>query len=360
MTADRGFVARFGASLRGTLTTKLDASVESDPRHPNAHVKGGLTDDPAVIAQQRKVALEIVKQIGTNVLNRKDLLYVTFPAKCSEPRTVLQRVADSVSYSEDFLMDAATTTDPVERLAKVIAFYIGGMHLTSNIRKPLNPILGETYEGQIGKHTRVYVEQASHHPPVTNFLVKGKNFRYHGTMSYSAKFGVNEFKLINKGERVIEFEDGSRIVFNMPMDVFTSVLFGAYRHEMAANIVFEDKKNDVSCNVGFCKTRNMPSDYFHGNIVQKGASVGIVQGSWLGCVDFNGKRLWNINDSLADNYNKTRPSEDVLPTDSRTRTDLQALVAQDMLLAEEQKKFLEEEQRRDRRLRAAGREKPAE
>eukprot|EP00188_Purpureofilum_apyrenoidigerum_P004321 Plantae.Rhodophyta-Purpureofilum_apyrenoidigerum.ctg4803.p1 GENE.Plantae.Rhodophyta-Purpureofilum_apyrenoidigerum.ctg4803~~Plantae.Rhodophyta-Purpureofilum_apyrenoidigerum.ctg4803.p1 ORF type:complete len:357 (-),score=55.85 Plantae.Rhodophyta-Purpureofilum_apyrenoidigerum.ctg4803:161-1231(-) len=352
MTTEKGFVARFGASLRSGFSSKLDSSLETDPRHPKAHAKGGLTEDAAIITQQRKVALEIVKQIGTNVLNRKDLLYVTFPAKCSEPRTVLQRVADSVSYSEDFLTEAAGISDPVERLSRVVAFYIGGIHLTSNVKKPLNPILGETYAGQIGRHTKVYVEQASHHPPVTNFLVTGRGFRYHGSMSYSAKFGVNEFKLVNKGKRVIEFDDGSKIVFNMPVDVFSSVLFGTYRHEMAANIVFEDEQNDISCNLGFCKTRNMPSDYFHGTITQKGAPVGVIQGSWLGCVDFNGRRLWNINDSLAGKFNTTRPSESILPTDSRNRSDLQALLAEDMSLAEEQKKVLEEAQRRDRHLRA--------
>lgn len=168
-----GIVARLGILpwRKDANAGKVGGVRQADPRHVRAHPKGGMTEDAGVISAQRKVALEIIKQIGANVVRGKDLLYVTFPAKCSEPKTVLQRMGESLAYSRDFLAEAASFNDPVERMARVVAFYIAGLHLTSGAKKPLNPVLGETYQAVIGDDTNVFIEQASHHPPITTFCV---------------------------------------------------------------------------------------------------------------------------------------------------------------------------------------------
>lgn len=75
--------------------------------------------------------------------------------------------------------------------AKVIAFAVSGKHVTcSSPFKPLNPGLGETYEGVLPGGSCVFCEQVSsrgrpsftpqvsHHPPVSSFLVEDKNGKW--------------------------------------------------------------------------------------------------------------------------------------------------------------------------------------
>jgi hypothetical protein len=44
------------------------------------------------------------------------------------------------------------------------------------IKKPFNPILGETYELVTNKF-RFFAEQVNHHPPVTAFVVETEGFK---------------------------------------------------------------------------------------------------------------------------------------------------------------------------------------
>ena len=49
----------------------------------------------------------------------------------------------------------------------------GLQHVYQSWRKPFNPILGETWQAQLSDGTVVFMEQMSHHPPVTAFHMIG-------------------------------------------------------------------------------------------------------------------------------------------------------------------------------------------
>jgi len=352
--SEKSFVAKlFRRDSVAVVSKKEEDVADKDPRHPGAHPRGGMTESQAIVAAQRRVAFDIIKQIGMNVLRGKDLLYVTFPAKCSEPTTVLQNLAKTLSYSDHFLVAAGKSNDPVERLVRMAAVNIAGLHLTSGARKPLNPTIGETHQAQVGETSHMYIEQASHHPPITTFQVRGEGFEMHGDLCFSAKFGVNELRLINKGLRTVEFDDGSSITVLMPRDLFNCVMMGVYRHDIYGAMKLEDVKNGLSCEIIFGKNRNLPSDYFRGQILKNGVEAGIIEGSWLSCLDYNGRRVWSIEDSLTGKLALSKPGHDPLPTDSRHRADVIAMTKGDMMGAEDKKKIIEESQRRDRKLRTS-------
>ena len=99
----------------------------------------------------------------------KDLSTVSMPVTANEPTSLLQRLAESMEYSA--LLDAAaqTSLQPEERLMYVAAFAVS--YFAYNrvkeraIRKPFNPMLGETYElvrEDLG--FRFLAEKISHHP----------------------------------------------------------------------------------------------------------------------------------------------------------------------------------------------------
>ena len=64
----------------------------------------------------------------------------------------------------------------------VTKFFTGIAPLHLNIAKPFNPILGETFEARIGG-IPVYMEQISHHPPISAVYMKTDTFRFYGTFN---------------------------------------------------------------------------------------------------------------------------------------------------------------------------------
>jgi Oxysterol-binding protein len=52
-------------------------------------------------------------------------------------------------------------------------FVAGLQHAFQSWRKPFNPILGETWQGLLPDGSRIYLEQISHHPPISAFELVG-------------------------------------------------------------------------------------------------------------------------------------------------------------------------------------------
>lgn len=59
-----------------------------------------------------------------------------------------------------------------------------------------------------------------------------------------------------------------------------------------------------------------------------------VQGSWLSCIEFDGERFWEWNDSKLKIYTPI-PVDDPLPSDSRFREDCKYLAKGDLETAGE-------------------------
>ena len=52
----------------------------------------------------------------------------------------------------------------------LVAFVVGGLRRQTSTLKPFNPILGETFQADLAG-TQVFVEQISHHPPISCWQV---------------------------------------------------------------------------------------------------------------------------------------------------------------------------------------------
>lgn len=75
--------------------------------------------------------------------------------------------------------------------------------------KPFNPILGETFQCHIGPHP-VYMEQISHHPPVTSFYVPSKNFKLYGNYMPEANISMNSLNCIYHGLTHIHLHNNNK------------------------------------------------------------------------------------------------------------------------------------------------------
>jgi hypothetical protein len=144
--------------------------VGNDHRYVDALHDGGYPfTDEEDIKNQRKGMWDIVKKLGSNLLEGKDLVSVSLPVYLFETRLVLfseflhirsflQRLPDTWAYYDQYLPKAANTKDPLQRLALVIAFGISGLHQTCIAKKPFNPILGETFEAVYTAVSRLFLK----------------------------------------------------------------------------------------------------------------------------------------------------------------------------------------------------------
>jgi len=71
------------------------------------------------------------------------------------PITILQAVASSIFQFPVYLNIAGLTKDPLERFKLIIVSTLSCFHSSSHFLKPLNSILGETYEMMYNDGSRV-------------------------------------------------------------------------------------------------------------------------------------------------------------------------------------------------------------
>ncbi|CAD8133891.1 unnamed protein product [Paramecium octaurelia] len=327
---------------------------DEDIRHPEGYEKGGrICADKNVVTKARSVGKEMVKQIGKKILSGSlNLTKVSFPIRVMIPKTALETSVHGTSIFPLYITKATMTPDFLERFKLVITATLSSFFWTNTFLKPLNPILGETLQANYNDGTQVYCEQIMHHPPVSYFLVFGPNkkYKYYGYYLVEGRAGLNSVTIINKGKRTIEFNDGQKIDFDFPNELYSGTFFGQLRQESINKITFTDKANGLSCIIDIGKVKKRTSDFFQADINCKGQKISTVFGTYIGFINFDNVRYWDYRYVVP---HKIKLDKQPLESDHKNRSDLQALRAGDIPLAQKNKEILENIQRNDRKLREA-------
>jgi len=349
----------------------------------NVGYGGSKATNKEELAKQRGVLTALLKKMGRNIMEGKSIINISLPVSIFEPRSFLERITDVWCYLPCYLPKAAVAKEPIERLKWVVTFVVSGLFRGVKQMKPFNPLLGETWQATYADGTAVFMEQSSHHPPVSSFQVWGPAglYKYWGSHEYQASFTPNGIVGGQLGANNIEFADGTRIVFNLPHVSMSGLVMG----ERVFNYVdkntpirFTDEKNNLRCELkfhpdevqglmGWIKSAKTSSDTLRGVITrneitlndgsverdaEKMKQLSRVSGSWLEGLSFDDKPYWTMRQ-----YKFWTPipadGDDVLPSDSRFREDLQALKKGDLELADKMKSELEERQRADKKNRQA-------
>jgi hypothetical protein len=101
--------------------------------------------------------------------------------------------------------------------------------------------------------SRIYLEQTSHHPPVSHYYMVGpnKSYKYYGYSNFSTGAWMNSFKLTNKGKRFVEFKDGTTIMYNFCYELYSNTFWGVMRHESLGETLYKDLTNGFECLIKF-------------------------------------------------------------------------------------------------------------
>ena len=171
---------------------------------------------------------------------KMELYKLSFPIKCMSPKSILYAVSLSTIHTPTYLTAAALSNDPVERMKHVIVTSLSYIYPTHFFDKPLNPILGETYQSRLEDGTEVYLEQVCHHPPISFLLSVGPEelYRFQSWTSFSPKAHLNSIDLCVAGQKKITFKDGNSITWNPNADTFKNTLFGTLVHLITGKIEF--------------------------------------------------------------------------------------------------------------------------
>ena len=124
------------------------------------------------LEKQRNMFSYFVKKIGKNIFQGKSIMSISLPIFIFDTRSLLEMWVWQNGYCATYLELAGKTKDPLERIKYTTSYAISKFHLCANQQKPFNPILGETFQCKI-LDSLFYLEQTSHHPPISNYYVIG-------------------------------------------------------------------------------------------------------------------------------------------------------------------------------------------
>ena len=78
----------------------------------------------------------------------------------------------------------------------------------------------------------IYMEQTSHHPPVSHFLIEGpdNNYKMTGYSQYDIRSGLTGARVNVSGYKTLTFHDGQSIKFNATNDYIFNIFMGTMGH----------------------------------------------------------------------------------------------------------------------------------
>ncbi|PTB74671.1 hypothetical protein M440DRAFT_1393018 [Trichoderma longibrachiatum ATCC 18648] len=167
---------------------------------------------PATVLPPSLIAF-VRKNVG------KDLSTISMPVSANEPISLLQKIAEQLEYAQ--LLDQAVKRGSVaERLLYVTAFAVSqfssGRAKERAIRKPFNPLLGETFElvranKEIPGGFRLLVEKVQHRPVKLAMQADSANWSLSQSAAPGQKFWGKSAEITTDGRVrvVLRLADGS-------------------------------------------------------------------------------------------------------------------------------------------------------
>lgn len=376
---DDAYVGSRKAFRSGSLSSLLPAKAKTLAPLPLELVKRRTTISPPTIMPPSLIGF-LRKNVG------KDLSTISMPVSANEPTSLLQRAAEQLEYST--LLDrAATATDAVERLIYATAFAVSGLSNARikerSIRKPFNPMLGETFElVREDRGFRFVAEKVSHRPVQLAFHAEANDWSFTQSPLPSQKFWGKSAEIITEGKaRLILHPSGECLSWSTATCFLRNIIAGEKYVEPVGTMTVINETTGHKAVVTF-KSRGMFSGRSEDVEVQAfdshGGEVPLgLHGTWTNSLQLKEHgavtktAIWTTGplvDQAAKHYGMTLfaaslnevtaiEKDHLPPTDSRLRPDQKALEDCDHESAEQLKNRLEENQRERRReMEAKGEE----
>ncbi|XP_020295200.1 oxysterol-binding protein-related protein 8 isoform X3 [Pseudomyrmex gracilis] len=189
--------------------------------------------------EQKSLIWFLMKQVRPGM----DLSKVVLPTFILEPRSFLEKLADSY-YHADLLSQAVLEDDAFTRMKAVVKWYLSGFYKKpQGLKKPYNPLLGETFrcywQHPNGSRTFYLAEQLSHHPPISGFYVTNRQdgFTISATIIAKSKFYGNSTSAVLDGVAVLTMlPRGEDYTMTIPYAHCKGILMGTLTMELGGKV----------------------------------------------------------------------------------------------------------------------------
>ena len=327
----------------------------------------------------RKTLKFLFKKIGSSIFKGSGLFNISLPLFSFDKMSMLERFALRYTSICNYFNKMATVEDPLEKMKYLITGFVSSFHTGIKVLKPFNPILGETFQAKIDD-ADIYVEQVSHHPPISDVLIMNKNFSYSGVEDLNVSTWPNSMVVKPqkyKGKLELKDQHKTKYTIQFPGFILKNTVIGKINALYTGEMIFKDKVHKLIGLIRFQpdspgffdgfygwirKSTESRSDFFRGFITQnkellknKKRSlfkskdiISYIEGYWIEEIMFDGTFYWEINNTSTP---KLVPEPNPLLSDSRFREDLVEFLKNNIEEAEKQKERLEIIQRGDRKLR---------
>lgn len=366
------------SSVVGTAPESFESLAPTTALTRDGSIPAPSTEFGDVDAASRQALwVQLASVVGMDVMNMR----LSLPIWLFEPTTALTRMGEMFEFS-DLLDRASTCEDPVLRDCLVTAFVISAFSHTERVRKPFNPVLGETYEFQNPVNgMKFYAEQVLHHPPVSVSRCEGKGWQAGEIVDISATFNGNSVEVCNIGSRYIHLDkSGDRYSWTLPKAIVSNLFVGGAFVDHFGTVELKNETTGTSASLSLTRCGWFSAGRYEvtGELLDKtGNKVVSFKGAWNKFLDCErvakargegSNRLWMAGSHLlseegggvSGTFAKcTKFTKKILaldpdyalelpPNDSRFRSDRLALEKGDSTRAAEEKIRIEQMQR-DRR-----------
>ncbi|XP_068228302.1 oxysterol-binding protein-related protein 8 isoform X3 [Palaemon carinicauda] len=303
-----------------------------------------------------------------------DLSKVVLPTFILEPRSFLDKLSDYY-YHADLIAKAVQEDDPYTRMKEIVRWYLSGFYKKpKGLKKPYNPILGETFRcywrHPNGSRTFYVAEQVSHHPPMSALFVTNRQegFSVTATVLAKSKFYGNSTSAILDGNVLLALlPRGEDYVMNMPYAHCKGILMGTLTMELGGKVNIDCEKTGYRTELEF-KLRPFLSGYDANNMISGKLKLGketlaTLEGHWDGKITLTDKRtgeeetLWHatpeIKSQRLQRFTVSVDQQGQFESERLWQLVSAAIKNDDQVAATEEKTILEEAQRSATRERKA-------
>uniref|UniRef100_A0A8B9ZMW7 Oxysterol-binding protein n=1 Tax=Anas zonorhyncha TaxID=75864 RepID=A0A8B9ZMW7_9AVES len=344
-------------------TTYLEQS------HEELGEAGEAAQTEVVSEENKSLIWTLLKQVRPGM----DLSKVVLPTFILEPRSFLDKLSDYY-YHADFLSEAALEENAYNRMKKVVKWYLSGFYKKpKGLKKPYNPILGETFRcmwihPRTNSKTFYIAEQVSHHPPISAFYVSNRKdgFCLSGSILAKSKFYGNSLSAILDGEGRLTFLNrGEDYVMTMPYAHCKGILYGTMTLELGGTVNITCEKTGYSATIEFKLKpflgNNDSVNQISGKIKLGKEVLAILEGHWDSEVTIRDKKtdvsetFWNptsdVKQRRLPRYTVKFEEQDDFESEKLWQQVTKAINNKDQTEATQEKYVLEEAQRRSARER---------
>jgi len=346
---------------------------------PIKPVKRRINIPPATVLPPSLISF-LRKNVG------KDLSTISMPVSANEPISLLQRLAEALEYVS--LLDTASgLKNPDQRLLHVAAFavsyFANGRARERAIRKPFNPMLGETYElvrgdSETPGNFRFLAEKVSHRPVKMACQADSSNWSFSHSPVPTQKFWGKSAELITDGRFrvVLRLKDGTDEYYSWTLaTVFLrNIVMGEKYVEPFGTMTVVNETTGAKATIEF-KSKGMfggrAEDVSVESYCPDGSHSGLsLLGTWTSSLRLieagkgAGPEIWKAGklvEGFETRYGLTEfaaalneitevEKGKIAITDSRFRKDQRAAEIGNLDVAEAEKARLEDEQRNRRKL----------